>query len=440
MRPRPIAVVAMHPGITFALPVLLLMGGAAPAFAVFTCPPMPAAVTTVSTDIKSDISASIGTLGKVKAGEVAIKTETEAKNLFAKYPNVDKLLALQTMSATYCDMLKSTTALRETEKIDRWERFQDKVLDLRARPALAAPTVPPEDARMRLAQLSLAYTPSVFVNRAEEGDLSAVKLFLAAGMNPNASTQASTRSLGGDRGQTALRVAAAQGHAKVVAALVEAGADVNNKADGGRTPLALAAAQGHLEVVRILLGSKVDAGQINGALIDAAGHRRGEVVRLLLDKGADARKAGVRAATFLLRRNGGTVNGEGEDDARVSEVLKLLLDAGADPNGQDDDGWRPLMAAAYGGFPASVRLLLDRGAAVNARCDCPNSGYGGATALLMAVRKRAPQSVDALLGKGADVTLADEAGQTVWTLSERQEHGDENGRRVFELVRRPATQ
>jgi ankyrin repeat protein len=236
-------------------------------------------------------------------------------------------------------------------------------------------------------------------------------------------------------------VAAAQGHAKVVAALVEAGADVNNKADDGRTPLALAAAQGHLEVVRILLGSKVDAGQINGAFIEAAGHRRGEVVRLLLDKGADARKAGARAATFLLRRNGGTVNGEGEgeDDARVSEVLKLLLDAGADPDGQDDEGWRPLMAAAYGGFPASVRLLLDRGAAVNARCDCPNSGHGGATALLMAVRNRAPQSVGALLGKGADVTLADEAGQTVLTLSERQEHGDENGRRVFELVRRPAT-
>jgi len=428
----------MHPGITFALPVLLLME-AAPAFAVFTCPPMPAAVTTVSTDIKSDISASIGTLGKAKAGEIAIKTETEAKNLFAKYPNVDKLLALQTMSATYCDMLKSTTALREIEKIDRWEKFQDKVLDLRARPALAAAKAGPEEARMRLAQLSLAYTPSVFVNRAEEGDLSAVKWFLAAGMNPNTTTEASTKSLGGDRGQTALMVAAAQGHAKVVAALVEAGADVN-KAHGSHTPLSLAAAQGHVEVVRILLGRKVDAEQVNGAFIDAAGRRRGEVLRVLLDKGADVRKVGARAATFLLRRGGGTVNGEGEDDAQVSEVLKLLLDAGADPDGQDGDGWRPLMAAAYGGFPASVRLLLDRGAAVNARCDCPNSGFGGATALLMAVKKRAPQSVEALLGKGADVSLGDEAGQTALTLSMREEHGGENGRRVFELVRRPATQ
>ena len=100
--------------------ILALLGVvSAPALAAFTCPPMPAAVTSVSTDIKSDISASIGGLGKIKVGEIAIKTETAAKNLFAKYPNVDKMLALQTMSATYCDMLKSTTALREVEKLRR---------------------------------------------------------------------------------------------------------------------------------------------------------------------------------------------------------------------------------------------------------------------------------------------------------------------------------
>lgn len=102
--------------------------------AAFTCPPMPAALTNVNRDIRSDISASIGSLGKVKAGEIAVKTEIEAKNLFGKYPNVDKLLALQTMSATYCEMLKNTTAMPEMEKIARWEKFQDKVLDIRANP------------------------------------------------------------------------------------------------------------------------------------------------------------------------------------------------------------------------------------------------------------------------------------------------------------------
>ena len=89
----------MYVAITFTLSVLFLT--AAPlVHAAFTCPPMPIAVTSVNRDIKSDISASVGSLGKVKVGEIGIKTEIEAKNLFAKYPNVDKLFALQTMSAT----------------------------------------------------------------------------------------------------------------------------------------------------------------------------------------------------------------------------------------------------------------------------------------------------------------------------------------------------
>jgi ankyrin repeat protein len=350
------------------------------------------------------------------------------------------LLALQTMSATYCDMLKSTTALREIEKIDRWERFQDKVLDLRARTALPAAKAGPEEARMQLAKLSIAYTRWAFVKSAIDGDLSAVKFFLAAGMDPNATTGESPNFSVDDRGQTALMAAAAEGHTKIVAALVDAGADVN-KTNSRHTPLSLAAERGHLDVLRILLSRKVDAAEINRAFINAAGYRRGEVLRVLLDKGADVKKFGTEAATFLLRRK--YVRREGDDDAQVSELLKWLLDAGADPNGQDNQGWRPLMAAAHGDYPTSVRLLLDRGADVNAKCACRNSGHDGATALLLAVRRLAPQCVEALLDKGADVNLSDDAGQTALTLSMREEHGSESGRRVFELVRlvrRPATQ
>ena len=89
------------------------------------CPPMPDAVTQVNRNIKSDINASVGSIGKVKAGDVGIKTEVEALNLFGKYPSVDKLLTLQTMSATYCQMLRSSK-ISDTEKLDRWERFQEK--------------------------------------------------------------------------------------------------------------------------------------------------------------------------------------------------------------------------------------------------------------------------------------------------------------------------
>jgi hypothetical protein len=111
---------------------------------------MPTAVTSVNRDVKSDITASIGSLGKAKVGDIAIKTEVEANNLFAKYPNVDKSLALQTMASTYCEILRGTTAISDTEKIDRWERFQIKVLALEQsvpKPTQAKPHPQPQPER-----------------------------------------------------------------------------------------------------------------------------------------------------------------------------------------------------------------------------------------------------------------------------------------------------
>lgn len=97
------------------------------------CPPMPNAVTDVNKDVRSDISGSVAALGKVKAGDISVKTEVVAKNLFDKYPNVDRLVALQTMAATYCQMLDASN-LTDNEKLARWERFQEKVLNLQAEP------------------------------------------------------------------------------------------------------------------------------------------------------------------------------------------------------------------------------------------------------------------------------------------------------------------
>ena len=44
----------------------------------------------------------------------------------------------------------------------------------------------PEAARMGLSQMSLEYTPEIFVRSARKGDMTAVNLFLAAGMDSNA--------------------------------------------------------------------------------------------------------------------------------------------------------------------------------------------------------------------------------------------------------------
>ncbi len=101
---------------------------ASSSMAAIKCPEMPGAVTDINRDVKSDIAATIGSLGKVRAGDVSIKTEVVTKNLFDKYPNVDKLLALQIMSSTYCTMLNSAS-ITDLEKLQRWEAFQNKVLN-----------------------------------------------------------------------------------------------------------------------------------------------------------------------------------------------------------------------------------------------------------------------------------------------------------------------
>jgi len=93
---------------------------------------MPGAVTTISKDVKSDINLTVGGLGKLKAGDLGVKTEVASKNLFEKYPNIDKLLTLQMMAATYCQMLNSSS-IPDADRLDRWEKFQDKVLEIQTK-------------------------------------------------------------------------------------------------------------------------------------------------------------------------------------------------------------------------------------------------------------------------------------------------------------------
>ncbi|AFT90263.1 hypothetical protein [Paraburkholderia phenoliruptrix] len=103
----------------------------------FVCPDMPTSVTSVSHDVRNDIQVAAGSIGKVKAGEVTVKTDVVAKNLFEKFPNVDKTLSIQIMSATYCSMLKKSN-LTDRERLSRWEKFQNGILHIGS----ADPTMP----------------------------------------------------------------------------------------------------------------------------------------------------------------------------------------------------------------------------------------------------------------------------------------------------------
>ena len=47
------------------------------------CPPMPEQV---NHDVKVDVDVGVGSIGKLKAGQVGAKTDVVAKNLFDKVP------------------------------------------------------------------------------------------------------------------------------------------------------------------------------------------------------------------------------------------------------------------------------------------------------------------------------------------------------------------
>lgn len=77
-------------------------------------------------------------------------------------------------------------------------------------------------------------------------------------------------------------------------------------------------------------------------------------VRLLLDYGADVH-AVARNAMRVQPIHAATA-------AHDAESVRLLLEAGADPNAEQQEGWTPLMAARHNGDLDLVELLVAHGA------------------------------------------------------------------------------
>lgn len=187
-------------------------------------------------------------------------------------------------------------------------------------------------------------------------------------------------------GRTPLYLAASQRQSiRVLRLLLESGADPNIALLNGRTPL-MAAAGGDAEGVRLLLekGARMDAVSSSGstALFDAAMNRNLPVFNLLIAGGADINKRTKLKQSVL-------------DVAAMygsEEMVRTLLDRGAEVNEQDSRGYSPLMYAAYSeAVPAGVvRMLLAKRAELNV------TGEGESPRSLAA--KRGDSEVARLLG------------------------------------------
>jgi ankyrin repeat protein/beta-lactamase regulating signal transducer with metallopeptidase domain len=275
-----------------------------------------------------------------------------------------------------------------------------------ARPAAVPPpsqvTQPPiarsrEEAREKLGMLRVDYSADSFVKQAGEGDTIAVKTFLVAGMNINARDA---------MGFTAVMKAAQMGQTETVQSLLAAGADPNLVVTGGPSALSLAAEKGDLATMKVLLagGAKVDLRLSSGerALFAAARSGAREAAVLLLDNGAavDARTDRINYTPLIVAACQGF--------QRRLDMIRLLLDRGADVNAAASTGESPLFCAAGDLDTERIALLLDRGAEVNKASkssSIPSRALSPLLRVLVASTDKAKISAAALvlINRGADV-------------------------------------
>jgi len=161
----------------------------------------------------------------------------------------------------------------------------------------------------------------------------------------------------------------------------------------GDTRLPGAAAKGDRQAVASLLTQRVDPNQAQGdgmtALHWAAYANDVQMVEMLLKAGANINVTTRLAALtplFVAAREG------------HAAVIDLLLKAGADANSTNSTGATPLMLAS--GDLASVKLLLDHGANVNAK-----ENTWGETPLMFASAFNRVDVVKLLMARGADAAI-----------------------------------
>jgi len=202
-----------------------------------------------------------------------------------------------------------------------------------------------------------------------------------------------------------------------VGLLLERGADVNAVTKRGRSALLLAAmSDKSAGIVRLLMAKGADPKVVDVVKVNALNAAvRGddlETIKIIVDAGIAIEVPDFTGSTPLI---GAAFNGN-------VPAVRLLLAKGANVNAVSGDGsfqkvkagtialgnWTPLLAAATFGSPEMIAVLLDAGANINAR------DVRGMTPLMLAVAtdRQNPDVVRALIDRKADVNVRSSAGET----------------------------
>ena len=185
--------------------------------------------------------------------------------------------------------------------------------------------------------------------------------------------------------------------------------------------LCQAAADGQEQVIRTLLGlssdwvigsktsealARIDAQETFSSelscmtpLMLASAHGHANIVKLLLDCGANTDLVNSEGCSAL---HCAALNGHLDSIKLLAEVSKL--------DARDNNSYTPLLCAAFRGHLPAVMLLLQRKASIN------HCAKGGATALLLAALQGNSYTVQCLVSRGADINHCDSLGRSLSSL------------------------
>ena len=260
------------------------------------------------------------------------------------------------------------------------------------------------------ARLDSGFTPFFFAVR--EGHIDAVREFLKAGVDVNATLLRPERQPGQPvtnitykpvaKGTSPLLMAVQNGHFELAIALVDAGADPNDRRTGF-TPLHTLSWVRKPDSSDVSDPAPIGSGRLTSLEFVREIVKRGANVNLRLDKGTPkvpntSSRVGAEGATaFLLAADRSDVGlmrlllelgadplmpnfnnstplmlaaglesteplEEAGEEPEALEAVKMLLELGADINAVDNNGDTAMHGAAYAQYPLVVKLLAERGA------------------------------------------------------------------------------
>ena len=255
---------------------------------------------------------------------------------------------------------------------------------------------------------------------------------------------------GSEHGRTALHcavgkgalAAAEKGQIKArIQTLIASGADVNARAGGSTTPLHWAAASDSSESIQALIaaGADLEAKDDDGetALHEAAHSDYVHNIEALVAAGASLEAQNVKGETPLhkavegsytiamdaLIEAGASVHARAGNGNSVLHCAysspactAALVAMGADINAREQNDWKPVHMAAWGGYTRTLWVLREAGADMEARTSL------GETLLHIACGQERHDTVRELIDWGADTQAEDNYGRSppLWTVEGRR--------------------